>query len=374
MKLQIAIILGTRPEAIKLIPVYLALKSSETLSPILISTGQHKEMLDQIFQFFNIAPDHELHIMMPNQTLAELTSKLFQELSTWCQSQKVAAIMVQGDTTTAMVAAMIGFYTQDKIIHVEAGLRTYNKNSPFPEEINRRIIGLVADINFAPTNKAAEMLLSENASGIFNVGNTVIDSLMAAKEKILKNQNVYAEKFSHLWNSDMGKIILITGHRRESFGKGLLNICEALRALASKFRELNFVYPVHLNPNIREIVHFELKDLPNITLLDPLPYDDLIYLMNRSHIILTDSGGIQEEAPSFGVPLIVMRDNTERSEGIDSGCAVLSGTNSGEIIANFERIYCNPELYKKMSTSPNPYGDGKSSIRIKEILEQFFEE
>lgn len=369
MKKQIAIVLGTRPEAIKLIPVYFALKNSQSLKPILVSTGQHKEMLDQIFEFFNISPDHELHIMTPNQTLAALTSKLFLEFSNWCNTQKLAAIMVQGDTTTAMVAAMVGFYNQSKIIHVEAGLRTHNKHSPFPEEINRRIIGLVADINFAPTSRAEQVLISENVPHVYNVGNTVIDSLMAAKEKILENESRYIDKFSHLWKSKNSRLILITGHRRESFGKGLKNICGALHYLALKYKELNFVYPVHLNPNIREVVYKELNDLPNIKLMNPLPYEELIYIMNRSYIILTDSGGIQEEAPSLGVPLIVMRDNTERPEGIEAGCAVLSGTNTEEIINHFEKIYNNPEIYHKMSSATNPYGDGRSASMIEHILD-----
>lgn len=373
MKKKIAIFLGTRPEAIKLIPVYTALKKSSNLSPILVSTGQHKEMLDIIFDFFQVKPDYELNVMTANQSLALLTSKLFQEISRW-YSPDIAAIMVQGDTTTAMVAGMIGFYNQTKIIHVEAGLRTYDKHSPFPEEINRRIIGLIADINFAPTDKAKRTLEAENASNIYNVGNTVVDSLMASQVKILSDESAYIGKFSYLWENKSQKIILITGHRRESFGKGLEHICEAILYLALKYKELNFVYPVHLNPNIQTVVYRKLGNHSNIFLIDPLPYDELIYIMNRSYIILTDSGGIQEEAPSFGIPLIVMRNNTERPEGIDSGCAVLSGTTSDGIIANFEKIYTNPALYKKMSNTPNPYGDGKSATRIKEILEDFFEE
>lgn len=372
MKKDIAIVLGTRPEAIKLIPVYIALKNSQSLSPILVSTGQHKEMLDQIFAFFNIMPDHELHIMTPNQSLAALTSKLFSELSNWCNGQDLTAIMVQGDTSTAMVAAMIGYYNQCKIIHIEAGLRTYNKFSPFPEEINRRIIGLVADVNFAPTHRAEETLLAENAPSVYNVGNTVVDSLMAAKEKISGKENEYLSKFPFLLAPPLKKIILITGHRRESFGEGFKNMCVALHYLASKYKELTFIYPVHLNPNVREIVYKELENLSNILLLDPLPYDELIFLMNKSHIILTDSGGIQEEAPSLGIPLLVMRDNTERPEGIEAGCAVLCGTSTDGIITHFEKVYNNPEVYRSMSSTKNPYGDGKSSDRIREVLEHCF--
>lgn len=369
MKKEIAIILGTRPEAIKLIPVYLALKKSEILFPILVSTGQHKEMLDQIFGFFKVVPDYELNIMTHNQSLSTLTSKLFLDLSNWCSSKSLAAIMVQGDTTTAMVASMIGFYNKYQIIHVEAGLRTYDKSSPFPEEVNRRIIGLLADINFAPTNKAAQVLLAENASSVFTVGNTVIDSLMAAKEEVFKNESSYKNRFPFLKENPSRKIILVTGHRRESFGEGIKNICTSLRFLALKYQELNFIYPVHLNPNVREVVFEELKGMSNVILMDPLPYDDLVFLMSKTHILLTDSGGIQEEAPSFGIPLIVMRENTERPEGIDAGCAVLSGTNTDSIIKTFEKIYKDQDVYKKMSSSENPYGDGKSAIRIMKILE-----
>lgn len=370
---QVAIILGTRPEAIKLIPLYLELKENKSFKPVLISTGQHKEMLDQIFSFFDIQPDIQLNVMSPNQGLAGLTSLLFQKLEEVVSKHKFDGIIVQGDTSTAMVGAMIGFYNKVKVIHVEAGLRTYDKFSPFPEEINRRIIGLVADFHFAPTEKAAKALEKESLEGVYMVGNTVIDSLLWAMKKIEadeeKYQNNIKTSFPGLENK---RLVLVTGHRRENFGKGFEEICRALASLADKYKELAFVYPVHLNPNVRETVFKYLDGYDNIHLIDPLPYDQLLYLMSKSILILTDSGGIQEEAPSLNIPLIVMRETTERPEGIEAGCAVLAGITACNIVNSFVQIYEDQTVYSKMTEAANPYGDGKSAEKIVGILEEAF--
>jgi UDP-N-acetylglucosamine 2-epimerase (non-hydrolysing) len=369
MKKRIAIILGTRPEAIKLIPVYIAFKKSDIFEPLLISTGQHKEMTDQIFQFFGVYPDVDLQIMVHNQSLSVLTSNLFLGLDELFKKYKLHYVAVQGDTTTAMVASMTAFYHRIKGIHIEAGLRTYDKFSPYPEEVNRKIISITSDIHFAPTEKAGEALKDEKASNVFVVGNTVIDSLIWAKKLVEERASEYFGFFSDIIPDFGGKIALVTGHRRESFGSGFENICDALTELADKYSDFTFVYPVHLNPNVKDIVYEKLANHKNIRLIDPLPYDRLIFLMSKAYIILTDSGGIQEEAPSMNVPLIVMRDTTERPEGIEAGCAVLCGANRIKIVKAFENIVNTQEVYGKMSSITNPYGDGSSSGRIVRICE-----
>ncbi|QNF33817.1 UDP-N-acetylglucosamine 2-epimerase (non-hydrolyzing) [Adhaeribacter swui] len=368
---QIAIVLGTRPEAIKLIPLYLKFKESKFFNPVLISTGQHKEMLEQIFSFFNLWPDIELNVMSNNQGLSGLTSILFQKLEEVISRYKFDGIIVQGDTSTAMVGSMVCFYNKVKVIHIEAGLRTYDKFSPFPEEVNRRIIGLVADFHFAPTEKAAKALEKENLNGIYIVGNTVIDSLILAMKKIAADEEKYKTNLEISFpDFENKRLVLVTGHRRENFGKGFEEICKALAMLADKHKELSFVYPVHLNPNVRQTVFKFLQEYKNIHLIDPLPYDQLLYLMSKSVLILTDSGGIQEEAPSLNIPLIVMRDNTERPEGIEAGCAVLAGTTASNIVNLFKRIYEDQKTYNKMAQAVNPYGDGKSAERIVQVLEK----
>jgi UDP-N-acetylglucosamine 2-epimerase (non-hydrolysing) len=364
---KIGIILGTRPEAIKLIPVYQALKKFDTVKPILISTGQHKKMLDQIFDFFEVEPQVELRVMKDNQTLAGLSSLLFSEIDKVVNQYKLDMLVVQGDTTSAMIGSMIGFYNRVAVAHVEAGLRTYDKFSPFPEEINRRIIGLTADFHFAPTKMAAEILRKEKANNVFEVGNTVIDSLTFAKSKVDKQINSYSSKLRFNTESNL---VLITGHRRESFGGPFEQICLAILELSKKYPEMSFVYPVHLNPNVQGPVKMMLKDAPNIHLIEPIPYDEMVYLMSNAYLILTDSGGIQEEAPSLNVPVIVMRDKTERPEGIEAGCSVLSGTDKTKIIELFDEIHHSSELREKMKAAINPYGDGKSAIRIAQILSE----
>lgn len=364
---KIGIILGTRPEAIKLLPVYQALKSHDSIDPILISTGQHKKMLDQIFDFFEVEPQIELNVMKENQSLAGLSSVLFAEIDKVITIHKLDMLVVQGDTTSAMIGSMIGYYNRIAVAHVEAGLRTYDKFSPFPEEVNRRIIGLTADYHFAPTKRAADILRAEKVNNVYEVGNTVIDSLTFAKTKIDKQLSTYKLRFD--FDPDKN-LVLITGHRRESFGGPFESICQAILELARKYPEINFVYPVHLNPNVQQPVRRLLNDAPNIYLIEPVPYDEMIYLMSRAYLILTDSGGIQEEAPTLNVPVIVMREKTERPEGIEAGCSILSGTDKSRIIGLFDRLHHSSELREKMKAAVNPYGDGKSAKRIAKILSE----
>ena len=366
---KIVIILGTRPEAIKLIPVYLACKKIKEQETILVSTGQHREMLDQIFNFFRITADVDLGVMTENQSLGKLTSSLFTKIDELVNDLKPKILVVQGDTSTAMVASMVGYYYKIKVAHVEAGLRTGDKYSPFPEEINRRIIGLTADVHFTPTATATDMLRKENVKNIYEVGNTVIDSLLLCKKIVEKQKDKYYSKFSK-WIDFNKKIVLITGHRRESFGEAFQSICHAVTKLSTKYKEFQFIYPVHLNPNVRDTVFSSLSDKKNIFLWDPLPYDELVFIMSRSYIILTDSGGIQEEAPSLKVPLIVLRETTERPEGIKAGCSTLAGTNTLDIVNAFDKIHTDRDLYNNMKNVTNPYGDGLSSSRIAEILQK----
>lgn len=362
---RFAIVLGTRPEAIKLIPVYRELKERGA-DVHLISTGQHGSMLGQIFQFFEITPDVSLEVMMHDQTLSGLTARLTNTLQECFDSGKYEVVIVQGDTTTAMVASLVAYYNRLLVAHVEAGLRTYNKYSPFPEEINRQIIGRIADFHFAPTKFAESILKKEQINGSYQVGNTVIDSLLFCLDKVQRQQECYKEKFSFL--SRYERLILITGHRRESFGKGFDEICKAIKELSQLYPHILFYYPVHLNPNVKNKVYNILADISNVYLDQPLPYDELVYLMSRSYIILTDSGGIQEEAPSLHVPVLVMRETTERPEGIEAGCSKLVGTNRKRIIESFRELMNMGEKYNQMAGAVNPYGDGKSAQRIADVL------
>ncbi len=371
MKTKVAIMLGTRPEAIKLVPIYLELKRNNHFKPVLISTGQHASMLKQIFDFFEIEPDIELQVMQPNQTLSSLTSILFDKIGELFENNHFDFVLVQGDTTTAFVSAVSSLYHKFTLAHVEAGLRTYDKWAPFPEESNRQMIGVIADIHFTPTQTATDCLMKENITkNVVQVGNSVIDSLLLAKQKIEKNKDKYEKRFESLIDFSK-KIILVTGHRRESFGKGFEEICKALATIAKNNPEFQIIYPVHMNPNVQKIVYETLTPFGNIKLIDPLPYDELIYLMSQSWLIMTDSGGIQEEAPSLNVPIIVMRDKTEREEGIESGCAVLGGTNTKSILKQFDKIFSSQNIYEKMKNTKNPYGDGSTSKKVVKYLERY---
>jgi UDP-N-acetylglucosamine 2-epimerase (non-hydrolysing) len=370
---KVAILAGTRPEAIKMIPVYLAFKNTSFFHPILVSTGQHKEMLEQIFNFFHVKPDIELNVMTANQSLNELTSLLFQKIGSSLKEIQPDILLVQGDTTSAMVGALAAFYEKVAVGHIEAGLRTYNKYSPYPEEVNRQLISRVADLHFAPTTSAAEALKKEGIRGIRLTGNTVVDSLMHCIGKVKMEENKYIEKFASFIQEGK-KLVLVTGHRRESFGEGFQEICLAIQKLALANPDFNFVYPVHLNPNVRKPVFESLDEIQNVFLIDPVPYDEMVFLMNAAFIILTDSGGIQEEAPSLGKPLIVMRDTTERPEGVSAGCAVLAGNKADSIIHHFNKISGDLNLYQKMSAVDNPYGDGKASEKIVQFVKDFLDE
>lgn len=373
MKKKILIVFGTRPEAIKMAPlVYEFKKNEDKFETKVCVTAQHRQMLDQVLDFFKITPDYDLNLMKDNQTLSDITINVLKGMDDVLSEFKPELIFVQGDTTTTFVTALAGYYRKIKIAHLEAGLRSGNKYSPYPEEINRILAGHLSDYHFAPTEKAYNNLINEGINkNIFNVGNTVIDALFLGMDIIKKRGE---EKFFQFFsNVDFRKrIILVTGHRRESFGEPFQNICHALKKIAEKYVNLEIIYPVHLNPNVQKPVFTILDGLNNIHLIEPLDYPYLIWLMEKSYLVLTDSGGIQEEAPSLGKPVLVMRDVTERIEGIEAGTAKLVGTNSETIIKETQILLDNENEYIKMSKAVNPYGDGKTSQRILEILRNIF--
>lgn len=367
--MKILFIFGTRPEAIKLAPLIneFKVKSSKFKVKVCV-TSQHKEMLEQVIKFFNIPVDYDLHIMEPNQTLFKITSKIVERIEKVLDDFTPDLVFIQGDASSAFLGALAAFYKKIKIAHIEAGLRSYNKYAPFPEEINRVLISHIADYHFAPTIQAKENLNKEGITkNVWVVGNTVIDALFLTLKKIKKDVEKY-KKFFEFVNFDK-KIILVTGHRRESFGEPFKQICLALKELAESFKdEIEIVYPVHLNPNVRKPVFEILKGLKNVHLIEPLSYPYLVWLLNKSYFVLTDSGGIQEEAPSLGKPVLVMRDVTERIEGIKAGTAKLVGTKKEGIFNAAKELLLNRQLYQKMAKAKNPYGDGKSSKRIVKII------
>jgi UDP-N-acetylglucosamine 2-epimerase (non-hydrolysing) len=370
---KISVIFGTRPEAIKLAPVILELKKYPQAFEINVCvTAQHREMLDQVLDIFKIVPDVDLNIMKPDQSLSELTSNAVKLLDKYLSEIKPDLILVQGDTTTTFAASLTAFYHKIMIGHVEAGLRTWNKLSPFPEEINRTFTTKLADLHFAPTKLSKENLLKEGVDRgkIFITGNTVIDALFIARERVRDESIAIDGLPAHLQNKSNCNMILITGHRRENFGEGFKNICEAISELATRYKDFEFVYPVHLNPNVRKPVYEILSGHKNIHLIKPLDYLPFVSLMDMSKIILTDSGGVQEEAPSLGKPVLVMRGNTERPEGIDAGTVKLVGTRKEKIVKETERLLDNKSEYDKMANAVNPYGDGKASKRILEVLKK----
>jgi len=372
-KIKVLTIFGTRPEAIKFASLIKALKRSpHDFELKTCVTAQHMEMLDQVLNFFEIIPDFDLKIMKPNQSLFDLTADSLKAIKVVVEGESPDLVFVQGDTTTAFVGALAGFYSFVKVAHLEAGLRSGNKFSPYPEEINRKLVGHLADYHFAPTPKGLINLNNEGINrNIWVVGNTVIDSLFLCLE-ILKHsdQKVYIDFFKKI---DFSKrVILVTGHRRESFGKPLENICNALKEIASNFENVEIVYPLHLNPNVRKIVISILNGIKNIHLMEPLEYNFLVWLMEKAYLILTDSGGIQEEAPSLGKPVLVMRDVTERTEGVEAGTAKLVGTNKNRILEEAYLLLDNQTEYEKMSKAINPYGDGKTSEKIMSILKEIY--
>ena len=364
--LKVLTIVGTRPEAIKMAPVIKELKKHpDQIQSLVCVTAQHREMLDQVLSLFEIQPDYDLDLMREGQSLSDLTARVFTALDPVLQEEKPDWVLVQGDTTTVMAAGLAAFYHQLKVGHVEAGLRTFDKWQPFPEEINRKIASVVADLHFAPTETSRENLLKEgvNPETIHVTGNPVIDALQMVAEM---PYNLGAGPLADIpWEK---RIILVTAHRRENHGKPLENICRALLEIVQTYQDVQVVYPVHLNPNVQEPVYRLLGNQTRITLLPPLDYQPLVQLMKRSYLVLTDSGGIQEEAPGLGKPVLVMREKTERPEAVEAGTVRLVGTDPELIVKESKELLDNKEYYDRMSSAVNPYGDGKAAKRILDHL------
>ncbi len=364
------IIFGTRPEAIKMAPLVKEfIKNNSLFETKVCVTAQHREMLDQVLDFFEIIPDYDLDLMKSNQNLYSLTSDIILGLKPILEAYKPDYVYVHGDTTTTMAASIAAFYAGAKVCHVEAGLRTHNKLSPFPEEINRQVTGRIADYHFAPTLQAKQNLLNENVAdnSIIITGNTVIDALLHSSKKVNAIENREIEKLKTIVDSSK-KIILVTGHRRENHGQGFVNICEALKEIALTNKDVQIIYPVHLNPNVKEPVHSILGEIDSIHLIDPLSYPAFVWLMNQSYLIITDSGGVQEEAPSLGKPVLVMRVTTERPEAVNVGTVILVGTDKRKIVKECNNLIKNSDRYQEMSALHNPYGDGKACKRIIEYV------
>lgn len=366
-KKKVLTVFGTRPEAIKMAPLVHALATDVRFDAKCCVTAQHREMLDQVLELFEITPDYDLNLMKAGQTLNDVTARIVQELKPVLGDFKPDVVLVHGDTATTFAASLAAYYEQVEVGHVEAGLRTGNIYSPWPEEANRRLTGVLTKYHFAPTQTSKENLLKENfdPENIIITGNTVIDALLMIKNKIDVDEdlrNTLAAQFPVL--DDKKKLILVTGHRRESFGGGFERICEALAITATNHPDTQILYPMHLNPNVREPVNRILGGIDNIHLIEPQQYLPFIYLMSRAHIILTDSGGIQEEAPSLGKPVLVMRDTTERPEAVEAGTVKLVGTNVDEIVSSLNTLLIDQTAYQKMSFAHNPYGDGKACQRI----------
>ena len=375
MSKKILTIFGTRPEAVKLAPVIKKIEEyPDRFTSVVCVTAQHREMLDQVLELFKIVPAYDLDIMRPDQTLFDVTCNSLMGIRGVLEKEQPDLVLVQGDTTTTFMAALSAFYLKIPVGHVEAGLRSFDKFHPFPEEVNRRLTSHIADLHFAPTRGAKENLLKEDIdqSRIWVTGNTVIDALLMVAEHFEspETQAEWDGYFFYKWgiSFDSHRIVLVTGHRRESFGKGFQNICAALKEIALRHKDIKLIYPVHLNPRVQRPVREVLSDVGNIHLIDPLDYEPFVYLMSRSYIILTDSGGIQEEAPSLGKPVLVMRDVTERPEAVEAGTAKLVGTDVKKIVRETQRLLTDQEYYLEMSRAHNPYGDGKASDRIVEVL------
>lgn len=352
-------------------PLALNLAADERIDAQVCVTGQHREMLDQVLELFELTPDYDLNIMKPGQDLTDVTTSILQGLKTVLSEVKPDIVLVHGDTATTFAATLAAYYQQIPVGHVEAGLRTGNIYSPWPEEANRKLTGALATLHFAPTNASAQNLLNEGVSKsiIHTTGNTVIDALQEVIAKLDSNtelQQKFSNQFDFLDNNK--RLVLVTGHRRESFGGGFERICQALVETAKKHEDVQVVYPVHLNPNVREPVNRLLQGIDNVHLIEPLDYLPFVYLMNRAHIILTDSGGIQEEAPSLGKPVLVMRDTTERPEAVDAGTVRLVGTDIQAITNSFDELLTHKAAYDAMAFAHNPYGDGQACNRIKETL------
>lgn len=380
---KIMLVFGTRPEAIKMAPLVKELqKHADKCKTIVCVTGQHREMLDQVLKIFEIVPDYDLNIMKQGQDLYDVTARVLVGMRDVLKEAEPDVVLVHGDTTTSMAAAMAAFYQQIPVGHVEAGLRTHNIYSPWPEEMNRQITGRIAVFDFAPTALSRQNLISENVEDckITVTGNTVIDALYWVVDKIKNDASLDAELEKQLAQAGYDvrrlgngrRLVLITGHRRENFGDGFINICKAIKDLTAKYQDVDFVYPMHLNPNVRRPIHEvfgeNLSDLGNMFFIEPLEYLSFVYLMEKSDIVLTDSGGIQEEAPGLGKPVLVMRDTTERPEALTAGTVKLVGTDYDKIVGEVSMLLDDAEAYDRMSRAVNPYGDGKACQRIAQVL------
>ncbi len=368
--IRVLTIFGTRPEAIKMAPVVRAVEACPDTEQRLCVTAQHRGMLDQVLELFDLHPHHDLEVMRPNQSLFQLTARVITGLQPVLEAEEPDVVLVHGDTTTTMAGALAAFYARVPVGHVEAGLRTCNLAAPFPEEANRQLADRLCSFLFAPTEGSRQALLQENLrdEDIWVTGNTVIDALLAVRDQAVSKplepwRGRYGSAFDVVADDEI-PMVLVTGHRRESFGQGFLDICTALETLATRHPQVHFVYPVHLNPNVRGPVLGSLQGLGNVHLIDPLDYEPFVRLMDRSTLILTDSGGIQEEAPSLGKPVLVMRQTTERPEGVEAGTVKLVGTDVGAIVENTERLLFDEAAYETMRRAHNPYGDGRASQRI----------
>jgi len=375
---KILLVFGTRPEAIKMAPLVLAFqKESQYIEAKVCVTAQHREMLDQVLQIFHIVPDYDLNIMKPGQDLYDVTSNILLGMKEVLSEYKPDVVFVHGDTTTTIATSMSAFYQKIPVAHVEAGLRTGDIYSPWPEEANRKLTSQITKYHLTPTSTSKDNLLKENVdkNDIYVTGNTVIDALFWVLEKIEKNEslklslsNQIKVDFTAFGNKE--RVVLITGHRRENFGQGFLDMCSAIKTLAEQHPDVNFVYPVHLNPNVQKPVLELLSGISNVYLIPPLDYEPFVYLMSKSYLILTDSGGIQEEAPSLGKPVLVMRDTTERPEAVEAGTVKLVGTNPQTIVSEVDQLLVDRTLYESMSQAHNPYGDGKACEKIVNLMKE----
>ncbi len=367
---KVMVVFGTRPEAIKMAPLVASLRETPGMQPIVAVTAQHRQMLDQVLDLFQISPDDDLDVMRPGQSLADLTARILQGMTELIAERKPDLVLVHGDTSTTLAASLAAFYNRVPVGHVEAGLRTGNMYSPWPEEANRRLTAPLASLHFAPTERSMRNLIAENipADTVHVTGNTVIDALLTIAARFEADHSLesrLAAQFPYL--SRDKRLVLITGHRRENFGQGFEQVCQAIRQIAAR-DDVEVVYPVHLNPNVQEPVRRILSGHANIHLIDPQEYLPFVYLMSRSHLIITDSGGVQEEAPSLGKPVLVMRDTTERPEAVDAGTVRLVGTDAARIVEEATRLLETPADYQAMAQAHNPYGDGQASQRIAQIL------
>lgn len=371
MKSRVAVVVGTRPEAIKLGPVVASLRQSRMFEPLLVSTGQHRQMLEQALDVFDLTPEVDLRVMAPGQTLHDVTSKTVLGMRGVLAEHTPAWVIVQGDTTTAFAAGLAAFYEKVPVAHVEAGLRSGERYAPFPEELNRRLVDQIAELLFAPTESAASALRSEGvpAERVYVTGNTVVDALLAARQ-VVRARSLAPGGLAEAAVAGR-RIVLVTAHRRESFGDAFRSICIALRRIVRENQDVCVVYPVHMNPNIDGPARALLGGEERIVLVPPMPYLDFVALLERSHLVLTDSGGVQEEAPTFGKPLLVLREVTERPEGISAGVAKLVGTSADRIASEANALLADPAQYRAMANATNPYGDGCAALRIVDILEQY---